>query len=73
VFCADELAETKILKQRVRDHLDPKRDLGHSDTPANSSSKQPNSVENAVAIEIPTRQQATTMLNPDGTTCEDCA
>ncbi|KAL1613035.1 hypothetical protein SLS60_001267 [Paraconiothyrium brasiliense] len=23
--------ETKVLKQRVRDHIDPKRDLGHSD------------------------------------------
>ncbi|KAF1934262.1 uncharacterized protein M421DRAFT_415299 [Didymella exigua CBS 183.55] len=23
--------ETKVLKQRVRDHIDPKKDLGHSD------------------------------------------
>jgi hypothetical protein len=23
--------ETKVLKQRVRDHIDPGRDLGHSD------------------------------------------
>jgi hypothetical protein len=24
-------AETKVLKQKVRDHIDPKKDLGHSD------------------------------------------
>jgi predicted Rdx family selenoprotein len=24
--------ETKVLKQRIRDHLQPDRDLGHSDT-----------------------------------------
>jgi len=23
--------ETKVLKQRVRDHIEPKKDLGHSD------------------------------------------
>jgi hypothetical protein len=25
------LVETKVLKQLVRDHIDPNRDLGHSD------------------------------------------
>ena len=25
------VTETKVLKQLVRDHIDPKRDLGHSD------------------------------------------
>lgn len=29
--------ETKILKQRVRDHIVPEKSLGHSDTPANST------------------------------------
>lgn len=27
--------ETKILKQRVRNHIEPGKDLGHSDGPAN--------------------------------------
>lgn len=27
--------ETKILKQRVRNHIEPSKDLGHSDKPAN--------------------------------------
>jgi selT/selW/selH-like putative selenoprotein len=27
--------ETKILKQRVRNHIEPNKDLGHSDKPAN--------------------------------------
>lgn len=27
--------ETKILKQRVRNHIEPGKDLGHSDKPAN--------------------------------------
>jgi hypothetical protein len=26
--------ETKILKQRVRNHIEPSKDLGHSDKPA---------------------------------------
>lgn len=28
--------EAKVLKQRVRDQIDPARDLGHSDRPATS-------------------------------------
>jgi Rdx family len=26
--------EAKVLKQRLRDHIDPDRSLGHSDTPS---------------------------------------
>ena len=31
--------ETKVLKQRIRDHLEPGRDLGHSDTPSKQAKK----------------------------------
>lgn len=31
--------ETKVLKQRIRDHLEPGRDLGHSDTPSKHAKK----------------------------------
>jgi hypothetical protein len=34
------LPETKVLKQRVRDHLDPKRDLGHSDVHGKKKSSE---------------------------------
>lgn len=76
-------SETKVLKQRVRDHLDPKRDLGHSDTPAKKKfseaadkafeEKPTEAEEQSVYIEIPSRQGTTTVLNPDGTVCEDCS
>lgn len=29
--------ETKILKQRVRNHIEPGKDLGHSDKPSNKA------------------------------------
>ncbi|KAF2643336.1 hypothetical protein P280DRAFT_250191 [Massarina eburnea CBS 473.64] len=32
--------ETKVLKQRVRDHIDPKRDLGHSDRGGKKKSEE---------------------------------
>lgn len=35
--------ETKVLKQRVRDHIEPKKDLGHSDV-GGKKSKQPAAV-----------------------------
>ncbi|KAK8161509.1 Rdx family-domain-containing protein [Phyllosticta citrichinensis] len=33
--------ETKVLKQRVRDHLEPKRNLGHSDVHGKQGAKKP--------------------------------
>ena len=29
--------ETKILKQKIRDHVEPEKGLGHSDTPSNKT------------------------------------
>lgn len=64
------MIETKILKQRVRDHLDPKRDLGHSDTPSKSASKATPIIRSEVAVQVVTAPLV--KLNPDGTVCEDC-
>jgi hypothetical protein len=52
------IAETKVLKQLVRDHIDPKKDLGHSDR----HGKKKTNDEPADAVK----------RNPDGTICEDC-
>jgi selT/selW/selH-like putative selenoprotein len=67
--------EAKILKQLIRNHIDPEKSLGHSDTPS-SKPKQPyqseqkgieggeNPSEEAVDIKIdPVKQE---------TTCRDC-
>lgn len=32
--------ETKILKQRVRNHIEPGKDLGHSDKPSNKAKSE---------------------------------
>lgn len=37
--------ETKVLKQRLRDHIDPARDLGHSDVGGKKSKKTENKEE----------------------------
>ncbi|KAF2653938.1 hypothetical protein K491DRAFT_694243 [Lophiostoma macrostomum CBS 122681] len=50
--------ETKVLKQLVRDHIDPKKDLGHSDR----HGKKKTADEPA----------ATVKRNADGTVCEGC-
>jgi hypothetical protein len=70
----DEPPETKVLKQRVRDHLDPQRHLGHSDTHGKASKE---AVTNDAQISVKTSssiaghsqssQNATTEL-----ACEDC-
>ncbi|KAF2093782.1 seleno protein domain-containing protein [Rhizodiscina lignyota] len=67
--------ETKVLKQRVRDHLDPSKDLGHSDR---HSKKEQGKAENQAAEASSAAAASLTVSdqvkrNPDGTVCEDCA
>ncbi|KAI8937810.1 hypothetical protein NX059_005507 [Plenodomus lindquistii] len=69
--------ETKVLKQKVRDCIDPKRDLGHSD----KGGKKKGAVDEAgvkvgkidegkpVAVE---KEEKEVKRNPDGSVCEDC-
>ncbi|KAF2501270.1 hypothetical protein BU16DRAFT_194935 [Lophium mytilinum] len=70
--------ETKVLKQLVRDHLDPKRDLGHSDKHGKQKVEEKTAQE---PVSTATQKQeadalttrvAEVKLNSDGTVCEDC-
>jgi len=66
-------AETKVLKQLVRDHIDPNRDLGHSDKHGKKKavSTETESHDQSQAQES-TEKPAEVKRNPDGTICEDC-
>jgi hypothetical protein len=52
-----------VLKQRVRDYIDPDRDLGHSDKHGKKKEEQ---------SEKKSEEGADVKRNPDGTVCEDC-
>jgi len=54
---------TKILKQRVRNYIEPEKKLGHSDTPAN---KVKNSDDHDDHDEPEVQQKGTAEV------CEDC-
>lgn len=75
------MPDTKVLKQRVRDHIDPSKDLGHSDRHGKKKEEKPEErkasqieghatgirqVENVPTTEIQAKE------GPDGTICEDC-
>ncbi|OAL56897.1 hypothetical protein IQ07DRAFT_582187 [Pyrenochaeta sp. DS3sAY3a] len=79
--------ETKVLKQRVRDYIDPSRDLGHSDKHGKkkvektgeegegvSAEKQVSSEDKGgeVAEKADVAEKTELKRNPDGTVCEDC-
>ena len=74
--------ETKVLKQRVRDHIDPNRDLGHSDRHGKNTKEKKDaesSSEGQKDKDVKSENQETkdaeapqTKRNPDGTVCEDC-
>jgi hypothetical protein len=69
------VAETKVLKQLVRDHIDPNRDLGHSDK--HGKKKEDKAEDEKQNLEGKQEQgQANEGIevkrNPDGTVCEDC-
>jgi hypothetical protein len=61
------VAETKVLKQLVRDHIDPERDLGHSDKHGKKKA-----VEQSGQLEARQGEGVEVNRNPDGTVCEDC-
>ncbi|KAB2574226.1 hypothetical protein DIS24_g22 [Lasiodiplodia hormozganensis] len=68
--------ETKVLKQRVRDHLEPARNLGHSDVHGKHGAKpaveQPKSTAEMKSTSESTSDIASVKRNPDGSICEDC-
>ncbi|KAK8212488.1 seleno protein domain-containing protein [Phyllosticta capitalensis] len=68
--------ETKVLKQRVRDHLEPNRNLGHSDVHGKHGAKKPEDQnekqEEAKTEEKEQKPAVEVKRNPDGSVCEDC-
>jgi hypothetical protein len=71
-MCHD--VETKVLKQLVRDHIDPNKDLGHSDRGGKKKEAVKGDVvakEEQVVMKEKENQEEV-KRNPDGTVCEDC-
>jgi predicted Rdx family selenoprotein len=67
------LLETKVLKQLLRDRIDPKRDLGHSDKHGKKKEEKTGVTSQGETQEQKgSREAADVKRNPDGTVCEDC-
>jgi hypothetical protein len=67
------VAETKVLKQLVRDHIDPSRDLGHSDKHGKKKQVEDTKQELEVKKEQSQASEGVEVKrNPDGSICEDC-
>ena len=67
--------EAKILKQLIRNHIEPEKSLGHSDTPSSKPKQPSKSQENGTDLkERPAEELAGG--NPNSvkqeTTCQDC-
>ncbi|KAH0257864.1 hypothetical protein KCU91_g16117, partial [Aureobasidium melanogenum] len=58
--------ETKVLKQRLRNHIEPGRDLGHSDKPSKTQTS-----DTSLKPAEPAQSPAAT-ANEDTKDCEDC-
>ena len=61
-----------MLKQRVRDHIDPSRDLGHSDKHGKKKAVEQSGELEAKQEQIEPKEGVEVKRNPDGTICEDC-
>ena len=85
LFSLSLLAETKVLKQRVRDHIEPAKDLGHSDKHGKQGSKKQESADDDAKQKMADQsaeivqqevervaEENGVKLNDDGTVCEDC-
>ena len=70
--------ETKILKQRLRNCIEPDKKLGHSDTPASkvAANSENNSTSEPIAARDSTQDGSTSAKTPsvtqNGQACEDC-
>jgi selT/selW/selH-like putative selenoprotein len=67
--------ETKILKQRVRNHIEPGKDLGHSDKPANKVKSNNEGVKKGeeTASSAETAKEEVAAKTDDSTAdCADC-
>lgn len=59
-----------MLKQKVRDCIDPSRDLGHSDK--HGKKKETKTEEEGKEDQRVADNGVEVKRNPDGTICEDC-
>ncbi|KAF2751910.1 seleno protein W family protein [Sporormia fimetaria CBS 119925] len=64
--------ETRVLKQRLRDHIDPNRDLGHSDRHGKkkAESQPTHTTADAQVDEAPSTTEQREAGNKD---CQDCS
>lgn len=64
----------KVLKQRLRNEIEPSKDLGHSDNHGKGSVKSNISTDAAPETTVvdSSSQIGKVKLNSDGTPCEDC-
>jgi selT/selW/selH-like putative selenoprotein len=61
--------ETKILKQRVRNHIEPGKDLGHSDKPANKVKSNEEGVKESGGM---VKEEAAAKTDDATADCADC-
>ncbi|KAF2273727.1 seleno protein domain-containing protein [Westerdykella ornata] len=66
--------ETKVLKQRVRDYIDPAKDLGHSDRHGKKKDVTQDAPTETKTAEATAETMESKLLktNAAGTVCEDC-
>ncbi len=67
--------EAKILKQLIRNHIEPGKNLGHSDTPSSknkaSTSQAPDGADAGLKVQQTQPNQEATVSNKEAQ-CEDC-
>lgn len=66
--------EAKVLKQKLRDHIEPERDLGHSDKKGHVSSSKDDQSDQQTTAEstiAPTEKKAQSTQD-SSVVCEDC-
>lgn len=64
--------ETKILKQRVRNHIEPGKDLGHSDKPANKVKSNEEGVKEGEGATGNAKEEVTAKTDGSAADCADC-
>ena len=64
--------ETKILKQRVRNHIEPGKDLGHSDKPANKVKSNEEIVKEGEGSTGTAKEEVAVKTEESTADCADC-
>ena len=64
--------ETKILKQRVRNHIEPGKNLGHSDGPANKVKSNDEGVKESERSAETVKEEVAAKTGDNTADCADC-